>query len=142
MAPAKSRLPHFVCLHFMAFTTSRGVVHHILLIIPRSPESLDAYYLSYNNMPSYSYAPNLPVRMHTINISQRERVTIDALSPEVEMARAILGCGGRSFSASVGPQCQSDSSSQPVTQSCSLIPNKTLTQSDIHPVRSLIRPFC
>ena len=72
-ATAKSRPPHPACLHFMASTTSRGVVHHILPIILRSPESLDAHYLSYGNMPSYSYAPNLSVRLHTINISQRER---------------------------------------------------------------------
>ena len=71
-ATAKSRPPHPACLHFMASTTSRGVVHHILPIISRSPESLDAHYLSYNNIPSYLYAPNLSVRMHTINIWQRE----------------------------------------------------------------------
>ena len=73
MAIAKSRPPHPACLHFMASTTSRGVVHHILPIISRSPEWLDAHYFSYNNMPSYSYAPNLSVRMHIINILQRER---------------------------------------------------------------------
>ena len=61
------------CLHFMASTTSRGVVHHILPIISRSPEWLDVHYFSYKNMPSYSYAPNLSVRMHIINILQRER---------------------------------------------------------------------
>ena len=72
-ATAKSRPPHPACLHFMASTTSRGVVHHILPIISGSPESLDAHYLSYNNMPSYSYASNLSVHMHTINNSQRER---------------------------------------------------------------------
>ena len=72
-ATAKSRPPHPACLHFMASTTSRGVVHLILPIISRSPESLDAHYLSYNNMPNYSYAPNLSVHMHTINNSQRER---------------------------------------------------------------------
>ena len=57
----------------MASTTPRGVVHHILPIISRSPESLDANYLSYNNVPSYSYAPNVSGRMHTINIPQHER---------------------------------------------------------------------
>ena len=72
-ATAKSRPPHPAYLHFMASTTSRGVVHHILPIISGSPESLDAHYLSYNSMPSYSYAPNLSVHMHTINNSQRER---------------------------------------------------------------------
>ena len=71
-ATAKSRPPHPACLHFMASTTSRGVVHHILPTISRSPESLDAHYLSYNNIPSYWYAPNLSVPMHTINIWQRE----------------------------------------------------------------------
>ena len=68
----KSRPPHPACLHFMTSTTSRGVVHHILPIISRSPEWLDAHYLSYNNMPRYSYEPNLSVRMHILNILQRE----------------------------------------------------------------------
>ena len=72
VATAKSRPPHPACLHFMASSTSRGVVHHILPIISRSPEWLDAHYFSYNNMPSYSYAPNLSVRVHIINILQRE----------------------------------------------------------------------
>ena len=71
----KSRPPHPACLHFMASTTSRGVVHHILPIISRSLEWLDAHYFSYNSMPSYSYAPtsNLSVRMHILNILQRGR---------------------------------------------------------------------
>ena len=77
-ATAKSRPPHPACLHFMASTTSHGVVHHILPIISRSPEPLDGHYLSYNNMPSYSYAPNLSVRMHTINIFTAWKLTIDA----------------------------------------------------------------
>ena len=73
VATAKSRSPHPACLHFMASTTSCGVVHHILPIISRSPDWLDAHYFSYNNMPSYSYAPNLSVCMHIIIILQRER---------------------------------------------------------------------
>ena len=69
----KSRPPHPACLHFMASTTYRGVVHHILPIISRSPEWLDAHYFSYNNMPSSSYAPNLSIRMHIRNILRRKR---------------------------------------------------------------------
>ena len=73
LATAESRPPHPACLHFMASTTSRRVVHHILPNISRSSEWLDAYYFSYNNMPSYSHAPNNSVRMQTTNISLRER---------------------------------------------------------------------
>ena len=97
-ATAKYRPPHPACLHVMASTTSCGVVHHILPIISRSPEWLDAHYFSYNNIPSYSYAPNLSVRVHTINISKREKSHSTHKVPK----RRRLALGGSPCSRHLG----------------------------------------
>ena len=68
---AKSRPPPPACLHFIVYHIPRSPPP--LPIISRSPGWLDAHYFSYNNIPSYSVSPNLSFRMHTINISKRER---------------------------------------------------------------------
>ena len=99
-ATAKSRPPHPTCLHFMASTTSRRVVCHILPIISRSQKHWMCTIYHTTTCPA--------IHMHLIcqfTCIQSIFHSLKSQNRRIKSRSGDLGSGGRSSPKSVGPRC-------------------------------------